>query len=103
VKGPKKDLNKAKALLSDIGFSIRDQDKGSVHWRDAFNIANDELPGKTLAGFRYRENLTQQQLSELTGISRRHISEYENNKNTLGKKRAKILADVLHCDYRLLL
>jgi hypothetical protein len=39
------------------------------------------FPGKTeqeltLAGYRYCEELPQQQLTELTGINRRHISEY---------------------------
>lgn len=66
------------------------------------------FPGKSeqeiaLAGFRHRENLTQQQLAELTGINRRHISEMEHGKRPIGKETAKKLASVLHCDYRVLL
>lgn len=66
------------------------------------------FPGKseqeiTLAGFRQRENLTQQQLADLTGINRRHISEMEHGKRPIGKETAKKLASVLHCDYRVLL
>jgi DNA-binding XRE family transcriptional regulator len=57
----------------------------------------------TLAGYRYREDLTQQQLTELTGINRRHISEMEHGKRPIGKENAKKLAKVLHCDYRSLL
>ena len=57
----------------------------------------------TLAGYRYREDLTQQQLAELTGINRRHISEMEHGKRPIGKENAKKLAEVLHCDYRSLL
>jgi DNA-binding XRE family transcriptional regulator len=66
------------------------------------------FPGKTeqeitLAGYRYRENLTQQQLADMTGINRRHISEMEHGKRPVGKENAKKLAKVLHCDYRRLL
>ena len=66
------------------------------------------FPGKTeqevtLAGYRYREDLTQQQLSDLTGINRRHISEMEHGKRPIGKENAKKLATILHCDYRSLL
>ena len=66
------------------------------------------FPGKTeqeitLAGYRYRENLTQQQLADLTGINRRHISEMEHGKRPIGKENARKLAQALHCDYRSLL
>ena len=56
-----------------------------------------------LRAYRHREGLTQKRLAELTGISQHHISEMENGKRTIGKERARRLADVLHCDYRRLL
>ena len=56
-----------------------------------------------LRAYRYREGLTQKQLSELTGIPQHHISEMENGKRSIGKERAKKLAEALHCDYRQLL
>jgi len=57
-----------------------------------------------LRAYRTRENLTQKQLSEITGIPQRHISEMENGKRGIGKDRARILADALHVsDYRSLL
>jgi len=56
-----------------------------------------------LRAYRTREDLTQKQLAELTGISQHHISEMENGKRTIGKERAKKLAVALHCDYRQLL
>jgi DNA-binding XRE family transcriptional regulator len=56
-----------------------------------------------LRGLRHRENLTQRQLSELTGIPQRHISEMENGKRVIGKELAKVLARALHADYRMLL
>jgi len=56
-----------------------------------------------LRAYRTREELTQKQLYELTGIPQHHISEMENGKRTIGKDRAKKLAEALHCDYRQLL
>ncbi len=54
-----------------------------------------------LRGIRYREDLTQKQLADLTGIPQRHISEMENGKRSIGKERAKVLATALNCaDYR---
>ena len=57
----------------------------------------------SLRGYRYREDLTQKQLADLTGIPQRHISEMENGKRPIGKERAKKLAKVLSADYRLFL
>jgi DNA-binding XRE family transcriptional regulator len=59
--------------------------------------------GVYLKGIRYREDLTQVQLADATGIPRRHISEMENGKRAIGKERAKKLAAALHIDYRMLL
>lgn len=56
-----------------------------------------------LRGVRYREDFTQRQLAELTGIPQRHISEMENGKRTIGKENAKKLAKVLNADYRMFL
>lgn len=56
-----------------------------------------------LRAYRNREGLTQKQLAELTGIPQHHISEMENGKRSIGKDRARRLAEALHCDYRQLL
>jgi DNA-binding XRE family transcriptional regulator len=56
-----------------------------------------------LRAYRHREDLTQKELSALTGIPQHHISEMENGKRTIGKERARKLAEALHCDYRRLL
>jgi DNA-binding XRE family transcriptional regulator len=56
-----------------------------------------------LRAYRTREGLTQKQLAGLTGIPQHHISEMENGKRSIGKERAKKLAEALHCDYRQLL
>jgi transcriptional regulator with XRE-family HTH domain len=63
----------------------------------------DRSAGTLLVGARYREGMTQAELSEKTGISRRHISEMENNKRVIGKGNAKKLAEALNMDYRMLL
>ena len=59
--------------------------------------------GTYLKGIRYREELTQDQLAKATGIVRRHLSEMENGKRTIGKENAKKLAAALHVDYRMFL
>ena len=59
--------------------------------------------GVVLRGYRSREDFTQKQLSEITGIPQRHISELENGKRQPGKEWAKKLAAALNCDYRLFL
>jgi len=59
--------------------------------------------GVYLKGLRYREKLTQVQLSEKTDIPRRHISEMESGKRTIGKATARKLAEVLKTEYRMFL
>jgi len=89
-----------KSLLS-LGFVDASD---SIAWRDAFpEFTDEELPGAALAGARAKEGLTQQQLSDLTGIPQRHISEMENGKRQIGKERAKKLAKVLKVNYRIFL
>jgi transcriptional regulator with XRE-family HTH domain len=56
-----------------------------------------------LQGARYREGFTQVQLSALTGIPRRHISEMEHGKRPIGRETAKKLAKALKVDYRVFL
>ncbi len=56
--------------------------------------------GVYLRGIRLREDLTQDALAGLTGISRSNISAMEHGKRAIGKETAKKLAAVLKCDYR---
>lgn len=54
-----------------------------------------------LRAYRTREGMTQKQLTQITGIPQRHISEMENGKRGIGKERARLLAKALHVtDYR---
>ena len=56
-----------------------------------------------IRAYRSRENLTQRQLAELTGIPQRHISEMENGKRVIGKELAKRLGKALNADYKVFL
>lgn len=91
--GPAALADKALAAMRELGFQ---EANASQTWRDALGFGEAELPGVYLAGARYREGLTQIQLSELTGIPRRHLSEMENGKRPIGKQTARKLADALH-------
>lgn len=56
-----------------------------------------------IRAYRSRENLTQRQLAELTGIPQRHISEMENGKRAIGKELARRLGKALNADYKVFL
>jgi len=99
--GPIVNMAQAIKTLKPLGFV---DTSDSVPWREAYPECSEaQLIGKALAGARYREGLTQMELSELTGIPQRHISEMENGKRTIGKKNAKLFADALKTDYRVFL
>jgi Helix-turn-helix len=96
-------VNMAQAIenLKPLGFV---DTSDSVPWREAYpECSEEQLIGKALAGARYREGLTQIQLSELTGIPQRHISEMENGKRPIGKEMAKRLGKALNISYKVFL
>jgi len=70
---------------------------------NAKGLFAERLPANLLIGARCKENITQMQLSELTGIPRRHISDMENGRRTIGKQNAIKLGKILRIDYRLFL
>ncbi len=63
----------------------------------------DMRPGTILRGARYREELTQAELAEKTGISPRHISDMENHRRPIGKKNALLFAKALNTGYKVFL
>lgn len=96
------DSSQAEATLSRQDTS--DDSGNAAPWRDAYpECSKQELTGKGLAGARYREGLTQVQLSELTGIPQRHISEMENGKRPIGREMAKRLGKALNTSYKVFL
>ena len=78
----------------------------SISWHDAFpEIKEGKEPEYSIAlrGARQKEDMTQAQLAEATGIPQGHISAMEIGKLTIGKRRAKRLSEVLNIDYRVFL
>ncbi|GKT09522.1 helix-turn-helix transcriptional regulator [Desulforhabdus sp. TSK] len=96
--GPSGKRSEAVGALKSLGFvDVSD----SIPWRECFD---DELtPGTMLVGARGKEGLTQKQLSELTGIPQRHISEMENGKRPIGKEMARKLGKALRVGYKVFL
>ena len=99
--GPIVNMARAIETLKPLGFMDASD---SVPWREAYpEHSEEQLIGKALAGARYREELTQMRLAELTGIPQRHISEMENGKRPIGKEMAKRLGKVLKISYKVFL
>lgn len=101
-KGPKNKSDEAIEALREMGFISIDESE-AVPWQEAFPELQENAPGTYLAGARHREDLTQRQLADKTGIPQRHISEMENGKRPIGKETAKKLASALGADYRVFL
>ena len=101
LRGPAAKRKEALETLQSLGFVDM---SGGVPWRAGFpEITEENLPGTVLAGARIKEDMSQRELSRITGIPQRHISEMENGKRAIGKNNAKKFAKVLKTDYRLLL
>jgi len=90
-------------LLNKAGESVREVNADGDELFTLEEVFPANTPGAMLRGARFKEDMTQVQLAESSGIPRRHISEMENNRRSIGKERAKRLAEVLKVDYRLLL
>ena len=96
--GPAYEVERAIEAMKSIGFT---DTSDLIPWQDAYpEFSEAQLIGKALSGARYKENLTQMQLAEQTGISQRHISEMENGKRPIGKKIAKRLGEALNMGYK---
>ena len=57
----------------------------------------DVTVGESVRIIRELQELSQNQLAELTGISQSTISAIENDRINLGVERAKVIARALHC------
>jgi DNA-binding XRE family transcriptional regulator len=90
-------------LLRRYAESLEAEEERSYTVAEVFPEYIGKEQQVALRAYRHREGLTQKRLAELTGIPQHHISEMENGKRTIGKERAKRLAEALHCDYRRLL
>jgi len=101
--GPEENREKAIKNLKPLGFV--DASEEYVSWQELISAehTDEELPGVNLRGARYREDITQKQLSEITGIPQRHISMMENGKRPIGKEMAKRLVKALNIGYKVFL
>lgn len=97
--GPVSKKAAAIKALHRLGF-VPEPIRETSSWRESFPELQGNEPGVFLAGARHREGLTQRELAAGSGIPQRHISEMENGKRPIGKKNAKILAEILGADYR---
>lgn len=84
---------------------VDQEEKDAISLEDFFagHFPGESKPSVNLRGARGKEELTQRQLAEMTGIPQRHISEMENGKRPIGKEAAKKLAKALNVDYRVFL
>jgi DNA-binding XRE family transcriptional regulator len=100
VSCPASNADRIKLLLEKHGCICID-DKNE--WSDAKGLFAERTSSNMLIGARGKENITQIQLSELTGIPRRHISDMENGRRPIGKQNAIKLGKALNINYRLFL
>jgi ribosome-binding protein aMBF1 (putative translation factor) len=99
--GPVARAEAARTALQALGFQ---EEQETIPWREALPpIPDAERPGRMLRAARSKEDLTQIQLAQLTGIPQRHLSEMEHGKRAIGKERARKLAEALKIDYHVLL
>ncbi|MEW6260598.1 MAG: helix-turn-helix transcriptional regulator [Thermodesulfobacteriota bacterium] len=98
--GPPGKRNEAIDAMKALGFVDVSE---TVHWRECFPYTDEQLPGVCLAGARGKEGVTQRELSKMTGIPQRHISEMENGKRPIGKDTAKKLGKALNISYKVFL
>ncbi len=100
--GPSENQEKAVRYLKRMGFTdVSD----SRPFREVFleDCDEEELPGLALVGARCKEDITQKELSKLTGIPQGHISQMENGKRPIGKTIAKKLGKALDISYKVFL
>lgn len=93
-------LPEVKKLLEAQGCTVQAEEK---EWYTIDELFPNHHAGHSLRGLRYREGLTQKELSELTGVSVQNLSHMENGRRAIGKEMAKRLAAVLNADWRALL
>jgi ribosome-binding protein aMBF1 (putative translation factor) len=91
-------------LLALRGLGYMEKTEQAPSWRDAFpSEIRENEGGVCLKVERERKEITQAELSAMTGIPQPHISQMERGKRPIGKKTAHQLAKSLKVDYRVFL
>ncbi len=99
--GPVSMRGQAVKALAEMGYV---ESSDSIPWREAFPEL-DERPAYSIAlkSFREMRGFTQTALAKVAGIPQSHISQMERGKMSIGKERARRLADALDAGYRVFL
>ena len=100
VSVPTVNADQIKEYLEKQGCVYIDEEQDLM---DAKGLFAERTPANMLIGARGKENITQIQLSKITGIPRRHISDMENGRRPIGKQNAMKLEKALNISYRLFL
>jgi len=100
VSCPASNSNQIKQYLEKHGCVFIDDGQD---WMNAKGLFAERTPANMLIGARGKESISQMQLSELTGIPRRHISDMENGRRPIGKQNAQKFGKALNINYRLFL
>ena len=104
---PSFEMKKLDSFLKELDVSKNE----ITPWEEATPwevLAKDRIlkykkAGLVLRGARYREDISQVQLANMSGVHQNEISKIENGKRGVGEKVAKKLAKPLKIDYHLLL
>ena len=96
---PKDAAHAVEAILDRLDES---EDSGSIPATELFPDLKDpqKTAGIALRGVRIRLGLTQEQMSEKTGISQGDVSKIEKGERPVGKKLAMRIGKALGIDYK---
>jgi len=94
------EIKKIVYVLGGVEEETDDDEWAPVPCEDIFSDAH---PGVVLRGLRYREELTQKELAEKTGVKQSHISNMENGTRPVSKSMAKRLAMAFNSHYKVFL
>ena len=61
-----------------------------------------ELLGKNIAKYRHLQNISQEKLAELVGLSREYITRVERGQKNISLKKLFAIADALNVEFYLL-
>ena len=100
IKCPSSNAVNIKKYLEKHGCILLNDEQELLNAKGLFA---PRTPSNMLIGARGKENITQNKLSELTGIPRRHISDMENGRRPIGKQNAIKLGKALNINYLLFL
>lgn len=89
-----------KVVVNNLSEAVPAED---VQKRIEKDVPLAGTPAGALRAYRLREDLTQAQLAEKSGIAQGHISAMEKGTRAIGLKSAKTLAKVLNCRWERLL